>query len=150
MMRANRIKFFTPADYSEDTELDRLIKAIIFKTAENERLENIYYEYKNEVEKFDKPETEIIDKQKKKDLIYDLGNSGSFVRTHMLIKDLSVYTDWDEDMSNELFDIAVENQQVKLILTDRDVAKFYKSLLENIVDKSESALAIEEILYEED
>lgn len=68
----------------------------------------------------------------------------------MLIKDLSVYTDWDEDMTNELFDIAVENQQVKLILTDRDVAKFYKSLLDNIVDKSESAKEIEEILYEED
>ncbi len=150
MMRANRIKFFTPADYSENTELDKLIKTIILKTAENERLENIYYEYKNEVEEFDKPETEIIDRQKKKDLIYDLGNSSSFVRTHMLIKDLSVYTDWDENMTNELFDIAVENQQVKLILTDRDVAKFYKSLLENIVDKSESALEIEKILSEED
>lgn len=150
MMRANRIKFFTPADYSENTELDRLVKAIILKTAENERLENIYYEYKNEVEEFDKPEAEIINRQKKKDLIYDLANSGSFVRTHMLIKDLSVYTDWDEDMTNELFDIAVENQQVKLILTDRDVAKFYKSLLDNIVDKSESAKEIEEILYEED
>ena len=149
MMRSNRIKFFTPADYSENTELDRLVKAIILKTAENERLENIYYEYKNEVEEIDKPETEIIDRQKKKDLIYDLGNSGSFVRTHMLIKDLSVYTDWDEDMTNELFDIAVENQQVKLILTDRDVARFYKSLLESIVDKSENALEIEEILYEE-
>ncbi len=41
MMRDNRIKYFAPADYSENTELDMLVKAIIRRTAANEALVNI-------------------------------------------------------------------------------------------------------------
>lgn len=44
MMQDNRIKYFAPADYSEGTELDRLVKAIIDRTAANEKLESVYYE----------------------------------------------------------------------------------------------------------
>lgn len=50
MIRENRIKYFAPADYSEGGELDTLVKAIIDKTAVLEKLENIYYDKKNEVE----------------------------------------------------------------------------------------------------
>ncbi len=39
MMRDNRIRYFAPADYSEGTELDRLMKAIIKKTAAFELLQ---------------------------------------------------------------------------------------------------------------
>ena len=55
MMRDRRIKFFAPADYSEGKELDRLVKAIILKTAETEKLEDMYYRYQNEVREVDKP-----------------------------------------------------------------------------------------------
>ncbi|MCR5660850.1 MAG: haloacid dehalogenase-like hydrolase [bacterium] len=41
MMRDSRISYFAPADYSEGTELDRLVKAIIRRTAANEELVNI-------------------------------------------------------------------------------------------------------------
>lgn len=44
MMQDNRIKYFAPADYSEGTELDALVKAILDRTAANEKLETIYYE----------------------------------------------------------------------------------------------------------
>lgn len=40
MTRDNRIDYFVPADYSENTELDILIKTIIDKTVFNELLEN--------------------------------------------------------------------------------------------------------------
>ena len=40
MLRDNRIRYIAPADYSEGTELDRLLKAIIDKTAVFEVLEN--------------------------------------------------------------------------------------------------------------
>ncbi len=40
MTQDNRIDYFVPADYSENTELDKLIKTIIKKTAYNELLEN--------------------------------------------------------------------------------------------------------------
>ena len=43
MIRDKRIKYFVPADYSEGLELDKLIKAIIDKTAAYEVLENQYF-----------------------------------------------------------------------------------------------------------
>lgn len=48
MMHDNRIKYYVPADYSESTELDTLVKAIIDKTARNEILEAIHYKHKKE------------------------------------------------------------------------------------------------------
>lgn len=40
MIRDNRIKYFAAADYNEDTEIDLLVKAIIDRTAINEKLES--------------------------------------------------------------------------------------------------------------
>lgn len=51
MIRENRIKYFAPADYTDGSELDTLVKAIIDKTATSEKLEDIYYDKKREVEK---------------------------------------------------------------------------------------------------
>ena len=39
MLKDNRIRYFAPADYTEDSELDDLIKAIIRTTAVYEELE---------------------------------------------------------------------------------------------------------------
>ncbi len=38
MMREGRIKYFTPADYTEDASLDRLVKKIIDQTAEGNQI----------------------------------------------------------------------------------------------------------------
>ena len=43
MMRDNRIRYFTAADYSEGTELDTLLKDIIRRTAANEALETRHF-----------------------------------------------------------------------------------------------------------
>ena len=48
MMREKRIKYFTPADYSEGSELDVLLKNIIDRTEYNESLESKYYSCKAE------------------------------------------------------------------------------------------------------
>ncbi|MCI8332310.1 MAG: haloacid dehalogenase-like hydrolase [Clostridiales bacterium] len=53
MMRDGRIKYYVPADYSEGTELDLLLKAIIDRTAANEILENKYYACKKQTREFD-------------------------------------------------------------------------------------------------
>ena len=42
MMADNRIRYFAPADYSEGTELDELLKKIIRRTASNEELEEVH------------------------------------------------------------------------------------------------------------
>ena len=44
MMCDNRIRYYAPADYTDDSELDGLVKAIIDKTAAYEVLENRHYE----------------------------------------------------------------------------------------------------------
>lgn len=46
MMKDGRIKYYMPADYSENGKLDCLLKGIIDKTASNEALEKIYSECK--------------------------------------------------------------------------------------------------------
>ena len=48
MMRENRIRFFASADYSEGTEMDKLVKAIIDRTVVNERLERKHFDDMNE------------------------------------------------------------------------------------------------------
>lgn len=42
MMTEGRIRFFAPADYSTGTEMDRLVKTIIDRTAANEALEELH------------------------------------------------------------------------------------------------------------
>ncbi len=42
MMRDNRIGYFAPADYTEGSELDRLVRQIIRRTAANESLETAH------------------------------------------------------------------------------------------------------------
>lgn len=48
MMAEGRIRFFAPADYSAGTELDRLVKAIIDRTAANEVLEDLHQAQRRE------------------------------------------------------------------------------------------------------
>lgn len=44
MMRDNRIKYYAPADYTEGSELDQLVKTIIERTSLNEKLELKHFE----------------------------------------------------------------------------------------------------------
>ena len=48
MLEDNRIKYFAPADYTENSELDKLVKAIIVRTAANEVLEEKHFACKKE------------------------------------------------------------------------------------------------------
>lgn len=50
MMRDNRIRYIAPADYSDEGELDALLKAIITATAAREALERKYVSDKSEAE----------------------------------------------------------------------------------------------------
>lgn len=43
MIRENRIRYYAPADYTEGSELDKLLKMIIDKTAANEKLEEVHF-----------------------------------------------------------------------------------------------------------
>ena len=140
MMREGRIKYYMPADYREGTELDSLIKAIIYRTATNEVLEGVYAQCKNETRDSDKLSSE--EEKKKLDLIMALENSNSFATTHMIVKELQACENWSDENKEALFKIACENSQVSCILGDKDVKGFYKKLLDGITAKSEYAESV--------
>ncbi len=50
MMRDDRIRYFAPADYSEGTELETLLKLIIDKTAAFEKLEDFHVQNRKEIQ----------------------------------------------------------------------------------------------------
>lgn len=148
MIHDNRIKYFAPADYTENEELDRLVKNIIDRTAVNEKLENAYYEYRNEATEADKHDTRSEDEQAKDELISELSGSRSFAFTHLIIEKLSKYAEWSKEQCERLFDVLIDNAQVSWILGDDDVNKFYSSLLKYCDSTSESAMKVKEMLDE--
>ncbi|EFX40247.1 HAD family hydrolase [Streptococcus peroris] len=128
MMRDNRISYFAPADYSEGSELDELVKLIIDKTVYNEKLYKKKYINQKEAIEQEKPREE----QEKIDLINSLESSASFKSTHAIVEKLSKYTSWKPEEIEDLIEIAVENTQVLHILNDQDIKKFYQYLIEQL------------------
>ncbi len=147
MVRDGRIKYYTPADYTEGSELDRLVKAIIDRTATNEVLQEKYFVCKKEYLAADRGSDE--DTQKRTDLIIALDNSHSFAKTHSLISQLKHCKTWTENDMEMLFEIAVNNSQVRYILSDPDVRAFYENLLEGQQQLSVDGQALQAILQSE-
>lgn len=128
MMSDNRIKYFAPADYTQGSELDKLVKAIIDRTASNEKLMSIHYQNRKEqVSQY--VNTENRESKEKEKLIMDLENSNSFARTHSVISKLRKYNNWTDDEIQWLKQILENNKQVSYIRNDDDVEAFYSSLV---------------------
>lgn len=142
MMREERIRYFAPADYSEGSELDKLVKAIIDRTATNEILESSHLECRAEQIRADRDSDE--EEIAKTDLMIDLENSRSFANTHEIIKKAANIIKWTKEQKERLCEIAKENSQVYLILQDEDVRKFFKKLLLNYNSTAESVLFVKE------
>ena len=147
MVRDGRIKYFTPSDYTEGGELDKLVKAIIDRTATNELLEEKYFRCKAEYLAADRAIDE--DAQKRTDLIIALENSRSFAKTHSLVAQLQHCRTWTDSDLEALFEIALHNSQVRYILTDPDIRAFYESLLDGQQQLSVAGQAVQAILMEE-
>ena len=142
MMHDKRIKYFAPADYSEGSELDALVKAIIDRTYYNELLEEIHFKNKKE---YELGEANSSEEQKlKKSLLLNLEESGSFRTTHTVIAELRKVDYWSPDEIDWLIDIALSNSQVNHILTDDDVARFYRGIIGDAGD--EKALKLKKLL----
>lgn len=147
MIRDGRIKYYTPADYTEGSELEKLVKAIIDRTATNQVLQEKYFDCKKEYMAADRASDE--DAQKRTDLIIALENSHSFAKTHSLIAQLQHCKTWSEGDIQSLFEIAMHNSQVRYILTDTDVRAFYEKLLEGQQQLSVDGQAVQAILQSE-
>ena len=144
MMREKRIKFFAPADYTEGSELDTMVKAIVDRTASNEVLENLHHEQCREQITHDKEQSE--EKRARIELIIALDNSHSYTTTHIVISKLQSITDWENEEKEELFRIAIENSQVKGVLNDPDVKAFYYGLIKSSKILNNHAIIIKKII----
>ena len=147
MVRDGRIKYYTPADYTENSELDQLVKAIIDRTATNEILQEKHFACKKEYLAAERKNDE--DTQKRTDLMIALENSHSFAKTHSLISQLALCKTWTDSDAENLFEIAMRNSQVRYILTDSDVRAFYETLLAGQKQLSAAGQAVQSILAKE-
>lgn len=127
MMEDKRIKYFAPANYTEDSELDRLVKAIIDQTASNEKLMSLHYQNKKEQANQNVNMVGLENKEKEK-LIMDLENSNSFKQTHSIILKLKKIKNWSSEEKKQLKLIAEKNKQISCIMKDSDVSEFYDSI----------------------
>lgn len=144
MMHDNRIRYFAPADYTEDSDLDKLVKAIIDRTLYNEVLESIHYDNKKE---YEHDEINFSEEQKKKkSLILSLEESRNFKTTHTLITELDMIDNWNRSEANWLCEIANNNSQVSSIILDRDIARFYRKIIEISDLSDENVKKIKEML----
>ena len=147
MMREGRIRYFAPSDYSEGSQLDELVKAIIDRTVTNEKLEEIHFRCKRENIEADKQSSE--EGKAKTDLLIALENSRSFARTHEIVKKLSRHVTWSHEETEQLCYIAVNNSQVKYIIGDADVKLFYSRVLKNAGRLTEDMAAVKGMLENE-
>lgn len=148
MMREDRIRYYTPADYSEGKELDSLVKSIIDHIIVEHELNNVFFKCKKETDSFDRENRE--EGRYKIDLINALDNSRSFAATHMVIAQLMKIKHWDDDEKEELFSIAIRNGQVSSILKDENVKLFYRSLIKGTKALSKEAQEVKKNLETKD
>lgn len=144
MLDEDRIKYFSPADYTAGSKLEKLVKQIIDRTIANEKLEDFHFSCISE--KINETKGQSEEELRKEELIDKLEDSESFANTHVVIKQLLEIKEWSENQKAKLFKIALENNQVTYILKDGDVKKFYSAICKD--DNSEEAKNIKDIINE--
>lgn len=90
----------------------------------------------NQQEEEEMNEVSRVIEKEKEDLINSLKESNSFAMTHSIIEKLSDYDQWSTDEVEEMCGIAIDNTQVKWVLGDEDINKFYKKLIEAISEET--------------
>ena len=147
MIHDGRVKYYVPADYSEGSDLDILVKGIIDKTAANEKLEQISENCKSETEKyFNSLSTEEI---LRNNLIIGLEDSGSYKTTHTLVDAMRKVRGWNSSQKERILQAVVDNPQVNQIITDQDVFKFVQEIVDS-VDASELKEKVLKLLEDND
>lgn len=132
MIRDNRVKYFVPANYTEDSEIDILVKGIIDKTAANEKLERISERCKAETDEYfkSKSDAEIL----RANLIIGLEDSANYRSTHTIVDAMRKVGGWNDSQKQRILQAVVDNPQVKQIVTDQDVSKLVQEIVESAED----------------
>ena len=148
MIKDNRIKLFAPADYSDGSEIDRLVKMIIDRTSANEKIENKYAACVNEVLEAEKNDDRDENEQSQDELISCLESSKNFAYTHHIIRGTKKYSKWSDSQKDRLFQALIDNDQIKWILGDNDVYEFYSKLIKEADETRKIVKEVREMLTE--
>ncbi|HHX37069.1 MAG TPA: haloacid dehalogenase-like hydrolase [Clostridiaceae bacterium] len=146
LIEDNRIKYYAPANYVADGELDVLVKMIIDRTEMNERLESLHSKQLNKALEADKLDQRDEREKVKDALIEDLTGSTSFKYTHHVIHALSQYGDWSESQRQRLFQALIDNKQIRWITDDSDIRTFYEGLVSTEKNLSPLAARVRDLL----
>lgn len=144
MLRDGRIKYFVPADYTENSELDALVKKIVDRTAANEELEREFVRCKRETAEADRKNSD--EGRRKQALIDELGNSYSFASTHTTVQRMRSVEEWNEAERRELTRIAHANTQVYYVLHDPDIRSFFGKIIQNLPPDDDDVRAVAEAI----
>lgn len=142
MLSDNRIKYFTPTDYTDGSELDKLVKSIILRTAANEVLEEKHFACKKERDAAQESSNAKYSQEHMK-LILSLDGSRNFETTHAIMLQLLTVDDWSKEEIDILLDIALNHHPVRYLLNDEDVNAFYRKIigmLKNPTDKAQKVM----------
>jgi hypothetical protein len=147
MIHDGRVKYYVPADYSDGSDLDILVKGIIDKTAANEKLERISENCKSETEEYFNSQSseEIL----KSNLIIGLEDSSSYKTTHTLVNEMRKIHGWNPSQKERILQAVIDNPQVNQIITDQDVFKLVQEIV-NSVDVSELKESVLKLLENKD
>ncbi len=148
MLADNRIKYFAPTDYTEGSELDSLVKAIIARTAANEVLEERHFACVKERDCEEVPMTTTEREQKRQKLINSLDESRNFATTHAIMQVLTEIDDWTECEIDKLLDIALNRHPVRYLLNDSDVKSFYLKLIGMLGEQTKKSKKVMERIGE--
>ena len=149
MLGDNRIKYFAPADYTEGSELDDLVKAIIVRTAANEILEEKHFSCKREHAEVMLCEENDNNAQTRMNLIISLDGSKNFATTHTIMRELLLVEDWTQVEIDMLLDIALNNHPVRYLLNDLDVKAFYRKIIGMLDNENPRASQVKNYFDEE-
>ena len=138
MLTDNRIKYFAPADYTDGSQLDKLIKAIIVRTAANEVLEEQHFACKKERNEAQRSNAIKYSEEHMK-LIISLDNSHNFETTHAIMPKLLAVDDWSKEEIDMLLDTALKHHSVRYLLNDKDVNSFYRKIIAMLKPHTEKA-----------
>ena len=143
MLSDNRIKYFASADYTDGSDLDKLVKAIIVRTAYNEVLEEKHFACKREQDDAMASICNADRMQKRMNLIISLDGSKNFATTHAIMQELLVVEEWSPNEIEMLLDIALNNHPVRYLLNDLDVKSFYRKIIGMLEKPTEKAIQVQ-------
>jgi len=118
----------------------------------NKKSDLFYYRRLSTFFKEHFPHIKLASELEKEILIGDLANSGNFKSTHSAIEKLSKHTDFTVAQVDEILSAAIDNRQVRWIITDEDVKDFISTIISGKEDhlNADNLSKINDLLKEDE